>query len=468
MTGTIWTPDLTHFPGPKYLALSRALREAVRSGELAEGSQLPTVRDLAWELGVTPGTVSRAYALATQEGLLAATVGRGTFVAARAPRLGPTQPLFVEREPQYLKGRADLRAPQLPDVGQGAAIRAALLAAAEAVGPDWIDYPSQRAEAALRAAICDWVSDRVLGSVGPEDIALTAGGQNAINLILLCCLRGDRPVVLCEELAYPGFRHAARLARADVVGVETDAEGLVPEALEAACRRHGAQVLCLTTEAQNPTTARMGLERRQRIADIARHFDLQVIEDDCYSLTESNLPSLRALAPERVWHVGSLSKTVSAALRFGYIVCPTGMGETGRLTAQHSFFALPKPVSDIALHLFTSGAAADLRRKAAEDLEVRLKLALQHLGRFDLSSQPGLRFVFLRLPQGWRASTFTREAEAEGVLLRSADEYTLIHGRAPQAVRLALAGNVPLARFEAGLQSLARLLDRPPYDPPAV
>ena len=468
VTGTIWTPDLTHFPGPKYLALSRALREAVRSGELAEGSQLPTVRDLAWELGVTPGTVSRAYALATQEGLLSATVGRGTFVAARAPRLGPTQPLFVEREPQYLKGRADLRAPQLPDVGQGAAIRAALLAAAEDVGPEWIDYPSQRAEAPLRAAICDWVSDRVLGTLSPDDIALTAGGQNAINLILLCCLRGDRPVVLCEELAYPGFRHAARLARADVVGVETDAEGLIPEALEAACRRHGAQVLCLTTEAQNPTTARMGLERRQRIAAIARHFDLQVIEDDCYSLTESSLPSLRALAPERVWHVGSLSKTVSAALRFGYVVCPAGMGETGRLTAQHSFFALPKPVSDIALHLFTSGAAADLRRKAAEDLDVRLKLALHHLGRFDLSWQPGLRFVFLRMPQGWRASTFTREAEAEGVLLRSADEYTLIHGRAPQAVRLALAGNVPLVRFEAGLQSLARLLDRPPYDPPAV
>lgn len=468
MTGTIWTPDLSRFPGPKYLALSRALREAVRSGDLPEGSQLPTVRDLAWELGVTPGTVSRAYALATQEGLLAATVGRGTFVAARAPRLGPTQPLFIERDPQHLKGRADLRAPQLPDVGQAEAFRAALADIAKTVGTDWIDYPTQRNEGPLRAAICDWLSDRVLGDFSADDIALTAGGQNAINLIFLCCLRGDRPVILTEELAYPGFRHAARLARAEVVGVETDAEGMLPEALEAACRRHGAQILCLTSEAHNPTTARMGLDRRQRIAAIARHFDLQVIEDDCYSMTESSLPSLRALAPERVWHVGSLSKTISAALRFGYIVCPSGMGEAGRLTAQHAFFALAKPVSDIALHLFTSGAAYDLRRKGAEDLQARLTLTVTHLGRFDLYWQPGLRFVFLRLPQGWRASTFTREAEAEGVLLRSADEYTLIHGRAPQAVRLALAGNVPLPRFEAGLKSLACLLERPPYDPPAV
>ena len=468
MTGTIWTPDLSLYQGPKYLALSRALREAIRSGDLAEGAQLPTVRDLAWRLGVTPGTVSRAYTLATQEGLLAATVGRGTFVAAREPRLGPTQPLFIEREPSFLVGRVDLRAPQLPEVGQADAFRAAMEKISARIGYDWIDYPSQRAEAPLRAAMCDWLADRDLGPFGPEDVALTAGGQNAINLIFLCCLRGERPVVLTEDLAYPGFRHAARLARAEVVGVETDDQGMIPEALEAACRRHGAQVLCLTTEAQNPTTCRMGPERRVRIAEIARHFDLQVIEDDCYTLNESTLPSLRAIAPERVWHVGSLSKTVSAALRFGYVVCPSGMGEAGRLTAQHAFFALPRPVSDIVLEIFTNGRAEEIRRRVSDDIDRRLDLAVGILGRFRPAWQHGLRFMFLPLPQGWRASTFTREAEAEGVLVRSADEYALIHGRAPHAVRLALPGNVPLERMEQGLRSIAALLDRPPYDPPAV
>ena len=60
MTDTSWQPDLTLFPGPKYLALARALRDAVRSGKLLPGAQLPTVRDLAWSIHVTPGTVSRA------------------------------------------------------------------------------------------------------------------------------------------------------------------------------------------------------------------------------------------------------------------------------------------------------------------------------------------------------------------------------------------------------------------------
>jgi DNA-binding transcriptional regulator YhcF (GntR family) len=67
---TIWTPVLPEGEGPKYLALTRALREAIRAGVLPEGAQLPTVRDLAWRISVTPGTVSRAYQIATQEGLL--------------------------------------------------------------------------------------------------------------------------------------------------------------------------------------------------------------------------------------------------------------------------------------------------------------------------------------------------------------------------------------------------------------
>ncbi|MFN7225347.1 MAG: GntR family transcriptional regulator, partial [Paracoccaceae bacterium] len=150
MADTIWLPTLSDSDGPKYLALTRALREAIRSGELAQGAQLPTVRELAWQLKVTPGTVARAYSLATQEGMLAATVGRGTFVAARTPRLGPTQALFIDRDPERVRGHVDLRAPILPDVGQGAAIGAALRAIGADNDTDLIDYPSQRAELPLR------------------------------------------------------------------------------------------------------------------------------------------------------------------------------------------------------------------------------------------------------------------------------------------------------------------------------
>lgn len=464
VTDTTWSPDLTQFPGPKYLALSRALRDAIRSGDFPANSQLPTVRDLAWRLQLTPGTVARAYQLATQEGLLAATVGRGTFVAAQSPRLGPTQALYTERITGGTTGLVDLRPPQVPEVGQASAIRAALLQMAETTGQGWLDYTSQLGEAALRAEVVAWMGDRILGPIGPEDVALTHGGQNAIHLIFDCCLRGERPVVLIEELAYPGFRYAARAARAEVVPVEIDEHGIVPEALEAACRRHGAQVLCLTTEAQNPTTGRMPVKRRQEIAEIARAYDLQILEDDCYSVAASDIPALRALAPERVWLVGSVSKTLSAALRFGYVICPAGMGEAGRLTAQHGFFALSRPVADLMLHLFRSGDAARIREAVQAEFATRQQILVNHLGAFDLGWQPGVPFVWLRLPQGWRASTFLRTAETRGVLVRSADEYALVHGRAPNAVRIAIAAALSREAFVTAMRTLADLLARPPSD----
>ena len=461
---TIWQPILTGDDGPKYLALVRALRDAIRAGDLAEGAQLPTVRDLAWRLGVTPGTVSRAYQIATQEGLLQATVGRGTFVAARSPRLGPRVSLMPERNLRADPNRIDLRSPSLPDLGQGAAIAGALQRISVQNAAEWLDYPSQSQEIPLREALCLWLVDRVLGTFGAADIMLTHGGQNAIGLILDCCLRGDRPVVLTEELSYPGFRYAARAARAEVVGLDMDEQGIRPEALEAACRRHGPQVLCLTPSGQNPSTARMSRDRMDRIVSIAQRHNLQVIEDECYPSVHSDAPSLRAIAPDRVWYMGSLSKTFSAALRFGYVICPTGMGEAGRLTAQHSYFALSRLTSALCLDLFTSGQAALIRDKVMAEYSERLQIVVNRLGAYDLWWSPGLPFVWLRMPQGWRASTFAKAAEDQGVLMRSADQYAMGHGRAPNAVRLAVAGNCSRAELERGVEILARLLAAPPSD----
>ena len=461
---TIWLPKLTQDDGPKYLALTRALRDAIRLGDLPEGRQLPTVRDLAYRLQVTPGTVSRAYQIATQEGMLEATVGRGTFVAASRPRLGPTHSIYTERDPAVAAGRVDLRSPRIADVGQEAFFATALRRMADQVAPEWLEYTRQSGEGPLRAAVVNWLAGRDLGPVTPDDIMLTHGGQSGISLIFNCCLRGDRPVVLTEDLAYPGFRYAARAVRADVVGVELDAEGIRPDVLDAICRKYGPQVLCLTPETQNPTTARMGLQRRVDVIAIARKFDLQIIEDECFAQVQTDVPSLRAMAPERVWYVGSLSKSVSPALRFGYAVCPTGMGEAGRLTAQHGFFALARPVSELALDLLQSGAASEIRDRVLVELSERLQMMVNRLGAFDLAWQPRMPFAWLRLPQGWRASTFARMAEDQGVLVRPADEYAMIHGRAPNAVRLAVVGNIPRQQYDSGLAALGYMLPRPPSD----
>src|SRR6266446_6176409 len=87
---TIWQPDLEAHPGPRYLAIVEALAADVSSGALKPASRLPTHRDLAETLGVTVGTVSRAYAEAARRGLVSGEVGRGTFVRTRSlPSFSP-------------------------------------------------------------------------------------------------------------------------------------------------------------------------------------------------------------------------------------------------------------------------------------------------------------------------------------------------------------------------------------------
>lgn len=460
---TIWNPARLSPGGPKYQALVLLLREAIRDGELPPGSQLPTVRDLAFRLGVTPGTVARAYRLATQEGLLSAHVGRGTFVAEARPVLS-AGPLLSDREEGFDRetGPVDLRTPQLPDVGQAAAIAAAMRDAADAMGHEVVEYPGLMLDLPCREAVIDWLGSYDLGPLSAEDLVLTHGGQNALSVVMHCVLRGDRPLVLTEDLSYPGIRQAARLHRAEIMGVEMDDQGARPEIFEAICRRHQVRLLCLTPEAQNPTAVQMGAERRAAIAAIARRYDVHLLEDDCFTTPDSGLRGLRAMAPERGWYCTSLSKSISAGLRFGVMACPTGMGETGRLAAQFSYFGLSRPVIEIVTRLMQSGEAARLRDAAQEVISARLAMAVEALSGQDISWQPGLSFLYLRLPVGWRASTFTRMAEDEGVLVRPADQYALVDGQAPNGVRIALAAGISEARFAGALARLARLLANPP------
>src|SRR5262249_4913244 len=95
---TNWSPNLPHHSGPRYRAIADAIAADLDTGQLKPGDRLPTHRDLAYRLGVTVGTVTRAYAEAQRRGLLEGHVGRGSFLAGpvRPPLTGLTMP---EHEP---------------------------------------------------------------------------------------------------------------------------------------------------------------------------------------------------------------------------------------------------------------------------------------------------------------------------------------------------------------------------------
>ncbi len=455
---TIWQPSLDGRAGPKYRAVAESIREAIAGGDLPLGAKLPPVRDLAWRLSITPGTVARAYTILTDDGVLESHVGRGTFVAGRpAPAARPDVPLFVKDN----SGVVDLRSSPVPDVGQGRII--ARMLSRIAANSNYTDYPSAETDHGARSAVADWIGQDVAGRVTPEDVVLAHGAQNAILIALQSLLTGPAPVILTEELTYPGVRHAARLLRAKVVPVAMDRDGIRPDALEEACRAHGGQVLVTAAMVHSPTTRCTPLARKQELAALARRFQLQVLEDDCFRLGDfGEAPAYRAMLPERGWYLSSLTKSVSSSLRFGFMVCPSDRADAARSAAQSSFYGLPQPIIDLGEALIRSGEAARIRQDVLAADRHRVQLAVNALGGWDIEWRPDVPFVWLKLPRGWRPSTFMAACEARGVRIKSADEFALEDGLAPSAVRIACNSTGSESEYQAALTTMARLLENPP------
>ncbi|MEO1364360.1 MAG: PLP-dependent aminotransferase family protein [Pseudomonadota bacterium] len=464
---TIWQPDLLRTSGPKYKAVTQAIRDAIAGHALRAGDKLPPVRDLAWRLGITPGTVARAYTILTDDGTLVAEVGRGTFVArpdTKAPLLADV-PLEVDSATHNSEAQSwhvNLFSPHLPNVGQATLIRQLMTQVAQDPPSGLMHYPTRAGGQPARAAAAQWLGTAPLGSFGPDDVVLANGGQNAILMIFQTLLRGRRPAVLVEELAYPGFRRAAELLRADVIPVAMDAHGVIPEALEAAAKSHDAQIFCTSPEVHNPTLAFTPQHRREALAAVARRCDLHILEDDCYRLGAAQAPGYRMIAPERSWYISSISKSITPALRLGIAVAPDGQAAALRRTSEYSFFGLATPLTDLAAALLVHPDLPGIMDAARLRIGTYVQRAVNILGAFDLIWRADVPFLWLHLPEGWRAGAFVQAAEGQGVRIRAAEEYACRDARAPHAVRFAVNAGLSLDSFEAGLGRMRDLLDNPP------
>ncbi len=452
--------NMTQSAGPKYRRLFDALQTAIRSGGLKPGAKLPTVRNLAWDLGITPGTVARAYQMATEAGLIETTVGRGSFVKS-AKRALPQIPPNPMAQRSHGDGM-NLSNAHTVDLGQGALIREVISEIGHSPELMLADYAGDSALLPCRNLASDWLRGQgVRGRA--EDLVVTYGAHNAVMLALTCILEGRDPVIVAPKLCYPGFRQSAQLSRARIVGVESDDEGILPEDLVSICRRERPQVLLCSSNVYNPTCVQTSPERRAQIADIARRFDLHIIEDDIYgTLIEERPDGYDVLCPERVWHATSLSKCLAAGLRVGFLQCPKGQGSLGVRVMQGLSLSLSHVLTKLAATLFENGSVAKYGPMIASENAKRLELALNLLGRFDVSYVRGVNFIWVEIPRGWRASHFLQACQREHIFVAPGDLFTLPGEPAPNAMRVSLAGADSHEALTKGLTRIADLLSHPP------
>jgi DNA-binding transcriptional MocR family regulator len=242
-----------------------------------------------------------------------------------------------------------------------------------------------------------------------------------------------------------------------------DAEGLLPEAFDAACRAHAPKALYCTPTLNNPTTATMSEARRAAIAEVAHRYGVPILEDDAYGrLPVEGPPPLAAFAPELTWYVGGVAKALSPALRIAYVAAPDVRRATRLSAALRASVGMASPLT-AAIASRWIGEGTDLAVLAAlrRETEVRFALVRQILGGHVFVGRPDAFHVWLPLPGGWNRGAFTARLGARGVGVVISDAFATL-ADPPEAVRLTLGAPETRRDLASALRQVRELLDQDP------
>ena len=328
---------------PMHRKLYEALRRAILDGKLSAGHRLPSSRELAQDLRLSRNTVVAALNQLNVEGLLTGHVGRGTYVSdrptqktARPPSLQVSQDIRLSQRGQKILTSFSASQLEIYPFTSGIVDFSAFPVALwrrlqhkhwRMSYPDMLDYSYSGGHAPLRNAIAGYLRVFRNMSVDTEQVIITTGTQQSLELCAQVLADLDDTVWI-EDPAYWGAVKAFMATGLRLHPVAVDEHGLAPERLSEA---PPPRLIYVTPSHQYPTGVVMSLARRQEVLAIARRHKAWVLEDDYDSEFRFSGPSIEAMAgldtDQRVLYMGSFSKVLYPGLKLGYLVVPRGLAE---------------------------------------------------------------------------------------------------------------------------------------------
>lgn len=404
--------------------LAHALRTAIRDGRLAEGAAVPPSRTLAEELGCSRWAVTEAYAQLIAEGYLSARVGSATRVSW-APDTAPPRPR-ARRAPALPPIRYDL-APGLPDLR--AFPRRRWADAVRAVAGSAVHYdlgrPDPAGHAVLRTTIAQYLHRSRGADTNAAAVSVCAGVTDGLARTCRALRAVGIADVAVEEPGWGRLRDAAATAGLRVHSLPVDHHGLRVDDLV----RTPARAVLVGAAHQFPTGTVLSPERRARLVLWAREVDGFVIEDDYdseFRYDRHPVAVIHGMDPNRVFLLGSVSKTLSPALGLGWLIAPDVM--TPALRAANPVAAAPPVLDQLALATFIDRGwydahlrAARRRYRSRRDLLVHTLRAQVPEGRI-AGTAAGLH-ILLHLPHGTDTRAAIQAAAAAGLRLADLDDY---------------------------------------------
>ncbi len=386
-----WRPDLSQITGPKYAALAKLLERDIKRGALKPGTKLPPQRELADFLDLNLSTISKAYTLCEQKGLLSASVGSGTYVSSDA-----------DAEPVLLCGREDSHIIEMgaivPTPGGNQKVNQSiqrLLGQPDAL--QLLSYGTPEGTKRQREAGAAWLAKSGFHTDAGH-ILPAAGGQNALTAALGALFTsGDK--IGTDPMTYPGVKTAAKLFGIHLLPVQSRGGEMTEAGIRYAVHNEKIRGLYVIPDYQNPTSQIMSTETRKMIARVALEEHLIVIEDGINNLLEEHpMPPIAGFAPEQVIYISSLSKTISPGLRTAFIHVPKRLHEK-LVTALYSMNISISPLlATAAAALIEDGTADEIIAGRRKDIAKRNALIDRKLDGFVTPGAPTAPLRYIRLP----------------------------------------------------------------------
>ncbi len=458
----MWRPRLIEGARMKYLGIVEALEADIRLGRVARGERLPPQRAIAEALDVDLTTVTRAFNEARRRGLVEAQAGRGTFISEKLDGGDASEPAhpLIDLSMNIPPQPAEIDFRKIFPQGIAAIL-------GNPRGLLTLHYQESNGAEPDRVAAAGWLGQRIEG-VTADRLVVTGGAQSA--LFALCALllgRGDG--VAAGAMTYPGLKAVAAQQGLALEPLAMDAQGILPDAFERACREKAPKALYVVPTIDNPTTATLPEERRRALVEVARRHGVAIIEDDPYApLRPERIAAMAELAGDITWHIATLSKCATPALRVAYVVAPNA-GRALRLAAvlRATILMAPPLLSALASRWILDGTLDQVTKAISTENAVRQKLAAAILGEAGFAADPHGHHLWLNLPDHWRAADFAEHADRAGVSIVPGSAFAVM-AHPIEAVRISLGVAPDRGALEDGLTQLASLISQPSLGTRAV
>lgn len=454
----VWHPRIDEAARVKYIGIVEALETDIKSRVIKPGDKLPAQRHIANELGIDLTTVTRAINEAARRGLVETQPGSGSFIAQTA---------FTHYNSLHLTEGKPLdlsmnNPPSPPDIRLEREIAATLTEiglASPAKPLNHLSYQETAGHPDDREAGASWLSAK-LDNINSDLMLIASGAHSALFSILSHLQRSGAKSILAPELCYPGLRSIADHLHLDVYSVAMDAYGVIPEDLQRVIQKHRPDAFYLTPNIDNPTTATLPAERRLRIAELAQANGIKLIEDDPYYVfLDQPLPSLYSLAPNLTWHIATVSKCLSPALRVAYVVAPEfdealSLAEEMRVSS----IMAPPLMTAVVSQWIKTGHLQRIANAVKQENINRQALAASVFDPKKLQTHAASPHFWLALPKGVRALDFSERASRVGVSVVPSTAFVSTRSSV-QAVRISLGVGNDYAALRYGLSLLGDLFN---------